>query len=87
MDGTYIWQPAYLAAVYETNDEVMMGRILEARAAIEQRLLVPMEQDSAEHQELLAAQKAVELLKSERVDKIEPPISAASPSSRPTFQV
>lgn len=78
MDGTYIWQPAYLAAVYETNDEVMMGRILEARAAIEQRLLAPIEEDSGEHRELLAAQKAVELLKFERVDKFEPPHTRAA---------
>jgi hypothetical protein len=78
MDGTYIWQPAYLAAVYETNDEVMMGRILEARAAIEQRLLVPMEKDSAEHRELLAARKALELLKWERVDNVEPPPTRAA---------
>ena len=84
MNGTYIWQPAYLAAVYETNDEVMMGRILEARAAIEQRLLVPVEQDSAEHRELLAAQKAVELLKVERVDSLDRPHTrAASNSSQP----
>jgi formiminotetrahydrofolate cyclodeaminase len=71
MDGTYIWQTAYLAAVCETNDEMMMGRILEARAAIEQRLLVPIEQDSAEYREIVAAEKALEGLKSERVDSDE----------------
>jgi hypothetical protein len=68
MDSTYVWQPAYLAAVGETDDERMMGRILEARAAIEQRLLVPVEKDSAEYRELTAAQRALELLKFERVD-------------------
>lgn len=47
----------------------MMVRIFEARAAIEQRLLCPIEEDSVEHGELLAAQKALEILKSERVDK------------------
>jgi hypothetical protein len=53
---------AYLAAVCETDDAKMMGRILEARAAIEQRLLAPIEEDSLEHRELLAAQKALEVL-------------------------
>jgi hypothetical protein len=68
----------------KTNDEVMTGRILEARAAIEQRLLVPMEQDSAEHRELLAAQKALELLKSERVDILRQYPRGVSSSSQPT---
>ena len=68
MKGTYSWEPAYLAAVCETNDEAMMGRILEARAAIEQRLLIPIEYDSVEYRELTSAQKALEVLKMERVD-------------------
>ena len=82
MDGTYAWQPAYLAAVCETNDELMMGRILEARAAIEQRLLVPIEQDGAEYREIVAAGKALEVLKSERVDHVERPHVFASASSQ-----
>ena len=68
MKGTYSWEPAYLAAVCETNDEMMMGRILDARAAIEQRLLIPIEYDSVEYRELTSAQKALEVLKMERVD-------------------
>ncbi len=80
MNGNYIWQTSYLAAVCETNDELMMGRILEARAAIEQRLLVPIEQDGAEYREIVAAGKALEVLKSERVDKIERPHTFASAS-------
>jgi formiminotetrahydrofolate cyclodeaminase len=83
VNGHYIWQTAYLAAVYETNDEMMMGRILEARSAIEQRLLVPIEQDSMEHQEIVAARKALDVLKSERVDKVERPHTFASASSQP----
>jgi len=81
VNGNYIWQTAYLAAVCETNDELMMGRILEARAAIEQRLLVPIEQDGAEYREIVAAGKALEVLKSERVDKIESSHTFASASS------
>jgi hypothetical protein len=35
MDQTnYLWQAAYMAAVYETDDSLMDGRILEARAAL-----------------------------------------------------
>jgi hypothetical protein len=83
VNGNYIWQSAYLAAVCETNDEMMMGRILEARAAIEQRLLVPIEHDSAEYREIVAAGKALEVLKSERVDKIERPHTFAPASSQP----
>jgi hypothetical protein len=83
MNRSYIWQPAYLTAVAETDDAMMMGRILEARAAIEQRLLVPIEEDSVEYTELVAAQKALEVLKSERVDKIDLHANAFSGAIRP----
>jgi hypothetical protein len=59
-----------LAAVCETDDSRMLVRIMEARAAIEQRLLLPIEEDSQEHRELRAAQKALDTLKTERVDNI-----------------
>ena len=39
---TYSWQQAYLAAVLETDNDLMPFRIYEALAAIEQRLLSPM---------------------------------------------
>ena len=87
MNGNYIWQTAYLAAVCETKDELMMGRILEARAAIEQRLLVPIEQDGAEYRGIVAAEKALEVLKSERVDKSERPHTFAPVSSQPTHEL
>ena len=70
MPSAYTWQAAYLAAVCETDDTRMLVRILEARAAIEQRLLLPIEEDSEEYQELKAAQVALHVLKSERVDDI-----------------
>ncbi len=38
----YLRQAAYMAAVYETDYSLMDGRILEASAAIEQRLLSPI---------------------------------------------
>lgn len=70
MNGSYGWQTAYLAAVCETDDAMMMGRILEARASIEQRLLAPIEEESLEYRELLAAKKALETLHSERVQRV-----------------
>jgi len=39
----YLWIAAYEAAVFETDNALMPGRILEALAAIEQRLLSPID--------------------------------------------
>jgi formiminotetrahydrofolate cyclodeaminase len=63
-----LWRPAYLAAVCETDDSRSMTRIMEARAAIEQRLLLPIDEDSEEYRAIRAAQNALDVLKSERVD-------------------
>jgi hypothetical protein len=43
--ATYPWQTAYLSAVLETDNVAMPTRIYEALAAIEQRLLNPIETD------------------------------------------
>jgi hypothetical protein len=64
----YSWQPAYHAAVCEMEDARMMGRIFEARTAIEHRLLSPIEQDDQEHRELVVAQNILEALTCEWVD-------------------
>jgi hypothetical protein len=49
MDQTkYLWFPSYRLAVGETDDDQMPGRILEALAALEQRLLTPGEIDAEE---------------------------------------
>jgi hypothetical protein len=71
MNVSYAWEQKYFAAVCETDDAMIMSRILEAREAIEQRLLVPIEVDGPEYRELTAAQKALELLKAERIDSGE----------------
>ena len=101
MNVSYAWEQKYFAAVCETDDAMIMSRILEAREAIEQRLLVPIEVDGPEDRELTAAlkrfgivgviaeselptsflidekglivkiQKALELLKAERIDSGE----------------
>jgi hypothetical protein len=43
-----LWIAAYEAAVFETDNALMPGRILEALAAIEQRLLSPIDIDGHE---------------------------------------
>jgi hypothetical protein len=66
MDQTnYLWHAAYMAAVYETDDSLMDGRILEARAALEQRLLSPIEGE--EYRAIENAEKALEVLRAERM--------------------
>jgi|HubBroStandDraft_6_1064221.scaffolds.fasta_scaffold31902_1 hypothetical protein len=68
MDETnYLWHAAYMAAVYETDDSLMDGRILEARAALEQRLLSPIEGE--EYRAVENAEKALEVLRAERIHK------------------
>ena len=68
MDHTnYLWQAAYMAAVYETDDSLMDGRILEARAALEQRLLSPIEGE--EYRAIVNAETALEVLRAERIHK------------------
>jgi hypothetical protein len=63
--ATYSWQQAYLAAVLETDNDLMPLRIYEALAAIEQRLLSPM--DAIEQKVVDDAQTGLLTLKAERV--------------------
>jgi hypothetical protein len=79
MDGIYPWQAAYLAAVCETDDSLMDGRILEARAALEHRLLSPIEGE--ESRAIENAKKALEVLRAERILKFD-----GSRSSRQTSE-
>jgi hypothetical protein len=53
----YLWQPAFSPAVLESDAARMLGKIYEAFAAIEQRLLSPIEED--ERRAIIAAQQAV----------------------------
>jgi hypothetical protein len=79
MDTLYPWQAAYLAAVCETDDSLMDGRTLEARAALEQRLLSPIEGE--EYRAIENAEKALEVLRAERVHNF-----AGAGSSEQTFE-
>jgi hypothetical protein len=69
MDALYPWQAAYLEAVCETDDSLMEGRILEARAALEQRLLSPIEGE--EYRAIENAEKALEVLRAERIHNFD----------------
>jgi hypothetical protein len=70
---TYLWLPAYLSAVLETDNALMPSRIYEALAAIDQRLLSPLEAD--EYKEIENAQRGLLALKAERVDYSSAPAS------------
>ncbi len=63
----YLWQTAYLSAVLETDNSLMPGRIYEALAAIEQRLLSSIETDGIEYRAIEDAQRGLLTLKAERV--------------------
>jgi hypothetical protein len=62
----YVWQPAYISAVLETDNGTMPSRIYEALAAIEQRLLNPNELGCVELEAIEDAQTGLLALKAER---------------------
>ena len=64
----YPWQTAYVSAVLETNKSKLVGRIAEARQAIEHRLLNPIQFDGPEHLAIKSAWKGLLALKAERVN-------------------
>ena len=64
----YSWQQDYIAALLETDDARLPHLIYEAIAAIEQRLLSPVEAGSQEEQALEAAQKLLAIIKAEKLD-------------------
>ena len=61
---TYPWQQAYLAAVLETDNELMPSRIYEALATIDQSLRRTME--AVEQRAIDDAQTGLLTLKAER---------------------
>jgi hypothetical protein len=66
MNEDYLWQRSYKAAILETDNGLMMIRIYEALAAIEQRRPTPVEPDSEEERALTAAETGLQGLISER---------------------
>jgi len=65
---TYLWQSEYLSAILETDNALMPTRIYDALAAIERRLLSPMETVGVEYRAIQDAQKGLLTLKAERTE-------------------
>jgi hypothetical protein len=61
----YSWHDAYVSALMELDRAKLHGRILGASAAIKERLLSPIEADSAEYNAIVAAEMALLTLRSE----------------------
>jgi hypothetical protein len=64
--GTYLWLPAYMSAVLETEHDLMPNRIYEALAAIEQRRPSLIATDGVEERAMEDAQRGLLALKVER---------------------
>jgi hypothetical protein len=62
----YSWQQPYVEAVQETDNSKMPHHLMEAAAAIEQRLLSPIDKNSSEYQEIQNARRGIETLRRER---------------------
>ena len=60
----YLWQDPYLSALIETDNSKLYGRILEARSALEQRFLSPI--DDEELRAMGVAAVALEALQRKR---------------------
>jgi hypothetical protein len=63
----YSWQVDYIAALLETNDSNVAHLIYKAIAAIEQRLLSPVEVGGEEEHSLQQAQKVLLIVKDEKL--------------------
>jgi hypothetical protein len=71
----YSWQIDYIAALLETDDSKLPRRLYEAIAAIEQRLLSPVEPGSVEDQAIKQAQKVLAVIRAEKLN-LGPPSGA-----------
>jgi hypothetical protein len=68
-ETSYAWQHPYMVAVCETDNGLIMIRIYEALAAIEQRRLTPVEPASDEDRALVAADEGLRKLTTERAEE------------------
>jgi hypothetical protein len=64
----YLWFEPYKNAVCETDDTRLASRILEARSALEQRLLSPVMAGSDEDRAIQSAQVGLRRLIAERAN-------------------
>lgn len=58
-----MWQDDYIAALVETDPAKKRQRVYQAIGALEQRRLSPLEPGSEEHDAILRAEKALNILK------------------------
>ena len=65
----YLWFDSYLNAICETDETRIAGRILEARSALEQRLLSPVRRGSDEEKAIQTAELGLKVLTAERVNQ------------------
>jgi hypothetical protein len=61
----YPWQQPYLEAIQEIDNAKMPHHLMEALAAIEQRLLSPINQDSLECKAIENTRRGIEALRAE----------------------
>jgi hypothetical protein len=71
----YLWYESYWSAICETDDTKKAGLILEARSAIEQRLLSPVRPGSDEEQAIKKAQKGIAVLTADQAARVNGPIN------------
>jgi hypothetical protein len=69
-EKTYDWQQPYTAAIWETDNLLMEGRIGEALSAVEERRLSPVQVGSDEGHALAEADMGIQTLISERAGKL-----------------
>jgi hypothetical protein len=58
----YLWFESYMNAICETDNTRIAGRILEARSALEERLLSPVTPGSDEERAIQTAQIGLKML-------------------------
>ena len=68
-EKTYDWQQPYTAAIWETDNLLMEGRISETLSAVEERRLSPVQAGSDEGHALTEADAGIQNLITERIEK------------------
>jgi hypothetical protein len=68
-ETTYDWQQPYTAAIWETDNRLIEGRVCLALSTVEQRRLGPVEPDSDEDRALTSAEAGLRSLITERTKK------------------
>jgi hypothetical protein len=68
-ETVYDWQRPYTAAIWETDNLLMEGRIGEALSAVEERRLSPVQVGSDEDRALTEADNGIQGLTTGRTEK------------------